>query len=56
MEKYKNKISFIYKHLPLDFHKSAMISAQYYEAIRLQNSEMAFKFHDEIFKNQSKYI
>ena len=31
-----------------------MISAQYFEAIRLQNEEKAFKFHDEIFNNQRK--
>lgn len=53
-EKYGNKLQFIYKHLPLSFHPQAMISAQYFEAIALQNSEKAFKFHDEIFKNQSK--
>ena len=54
MKKYDGKIRFIYKHLPLSFHDKAMISAQYFEAIRLQNSEKAFAFHDAIFKNQSK--
>ena len=54
LEKYKGKIQFIYKHLPLDFHKSAEIAALYYEAIALQNHEKAIKFHDEIYKNQRK--
>ena len=54
MNKYDGKIKFVYKHLPLSFHPQAMISAQYYEALRLQNDQLAFKFHDEIFKNQSK--
>lgn len=54
MEKYKGKIRFIYKHLPLSFHPQAMIAAQYFEAIRLQSPEKAFEFHDEIFKNQPK--
>lgn len=54
MNKYPGKIRFIYKHLPLSFHEQAMISAQYYEAIRLQDEKKAFAFHDEIFKNQSK--
>lgn len=54
MKKYGNKISFVYKHLPLSFHPNAMISAKYYEALRLQDPQKAFKFHDEIFKNQSK--
>ncbi len=52
MEKYKGKIQFIYKHLPLSFHPQAMITSQYYEAIRLQNEGKAFEFHDKIYKNQ----
>ncbi len=54
MKKYEGKIRFVYKHLPLSFHEQAMISAQYFEAIRLQSVDKAFKFHDEIFKNQRK--
>ncbi len=54
MKKYPGKIRFIYKHLPLNFHEQAMISSQYYEAIRLQDEKKAFEFHDEIFKNQGK--
>lgn len=54
MQKYNGKIRFIYKHLPLSFHEQAMISAKYYEAIRLQDEKKAFAFHDEIFKNQRK--
>lgn len=52
MKKYDGKIRFIYKHLPLSFHKQAKISAQYFEAIRLQSSEKAFAFHDGIFEDQ----
>jgi protein-disulfide isomerase len=54
MTKYNGKIRFIYKHLPLSFHEHAMITAQYYEAIRIQDEKKAFAFHDEIFKNQKK--
>ena len=54
MKKYEGKIRFIYKHLPLSFHEQAMITAKYYEAIRLQDAKKAFAFHDEIFKNQKK--
>lgn len=53
-KKYGDKIQFIYKHLPLGFHPQAMISAQYYEAIRLQDSQKAFKFHDKVYKDQSE--
>lgn len=54
MEKYKGKIRFIYKHLPLSFHPQAMISSQYYEAIRLQSEDKAAQFHDRIYKDQRK--
>lgn len=54
LKKYEGKIRFIYKHLPLSFHEQAMISAHYYEAIRLQDEKKAFLFHDAIFKNQGK--
>jgi protein-disulfide isomerase len=54
MKKYGDKIKFVYKHLPLSFHPQAMIAAKYYEAVRLQAADKAFKFHDEIFKNQGK--
>jgi protein-disulfide isomerase len=52
MDKYKGKIRFAYKHLPLSFHPQAMPAAQYYEAIRLQSPEKAWQFHDAIYKNQ----
>ena len=55
LKKYGTNIRFVYKHLPLSFHKQAMVASKYYEALRLQNPELAFKFHDEIYKkiNQS---
>ncbi|MES2526653.1 MAG: thioredoxin domain-containing protein [Bdellovibrionota bacterium] len=52
MTKYPGKVRFIYKHLPLSFHPQAMISAQYYEALRIQDGKKAIQFHDEIFANQ----
>lgn len=54
MEKYKGKIRFAYKHLPLSFHPQAMPASQYYEAIRLQSPEKAWQFHDRIYKDQRK--
>lgn len=51
-KKYPGKIRFVFKHLPLDFHPQALISAKYYEAIRLQSKEKAFNFHDLIFSRQ----
>ena len=43
MKKYKGKIQFIYKYLPLSFHSEAKNIAQYYEAIRMQLNKLAFK-------------
>ena len=54
MKKYDKKVQFIYKHLPLSFHQNARLASQYYEAIRLQDEKKAFRFHDEIFKQQRK--
>lgn len=54
MKKYDGKIQFVYKHLPLDFHESAMPTAHYYEALRMQNNALAFKFHDAVFKDITK--
>jgi protein-disulfide isomerase len=53
-KKYGDDLRFVYKHLPLSFHPNARIASQYYEAIRLQDEEKAFEFHDEIFKQQKK--
>lgn len=52
--KYGKNLRFIYKHLPLSFHPNAMMAAQYYEAIRMQSPEKAWKYHDELLKNLSK--
>lgn len=53
-KKYGDNLRFVYKHLPLSFHPNARIASQYYEAIRLQDEQKAFEFHDEIFKQQKK--
>src|SRR5690606_12465907 len=38
----------------LSFHPQAMPASQYFEAIRLQDEEKAWKFHDAIYENQRK--
>lgn len=54
MSKYQGKIRFAYKHLPLSFHPQAMPAAQYFEAVKIQNQEKAWQFHDAIYKDQRK--
>lgn len=53
-KEYGNKVLFVFKHLPLDFHPMAMPAAKRFEAIALQDAEKAYRFHDEVFKNQEK--
>ena len=53
IDKYKDKVRVVYKHLPLDFHPMATPAARYYEAIALQDHKKATQFHDKIFENQS---
>ncbi len=52
LKKYPGKIKFIYKHLPLKFHKNAMIAAQYFEAALIQDKKKAFDYHFKIFESQ----
>ncbi|MCT4642813.1 MAG: thioredoxin domain-containing protein [Bacteriovoracaceae bacterium] len=54
LKKYKGKIRFAYKHLPLSFHPNAMPASKYFEALRLQKADLAWKFHDNLYENQSK--
>ncbi len=53
-KKYGDRIRFVYKHLPLNFHDNAKISAQYFEGIALQSETKAYKFHDLLFAEQNK--
>jgi protein-disulfide isomerase len=54
-EKYGDQLQFVYKHLPLlGIHKNAEIAARYYEALRLQDHEKAFAFHDAVFSEQQR--
>lgn len=54
LDAYKGKVRFIFKHLPLDFHPAAMPAARIFEAINLQSSDKAYKWHDVVFENQDK--
>ncbi|MEE8483738.1 MAG: thioredoxin domain-containing protein [Nitrospinota bacterium] len=52
LEKYEGKVRLIYKHLPLNIHSFALLAAQYFEAIALQDHKKAWIFHDLVFENQ----
>lgn len=50
-EKYGDKIRVVFKHLPI-LSDTSRTAAEYMEAIRLQDKDKAYAFHDEIFKAQ----
>lgn len=52
LKAYPKDVRVLIKHLPLDFHPKALPAAKYYEALRIQSTELALKFHDELFANQ----
>jgi len=54
LEAYPGKVKFMFKNLPLPMHPLAMPASERFEAIALQDAEKAYKFHDEVFRNQRK--
>jgi len=54
LKAYPGKVRFLFKNLPLPNHPLAMEGSLRFEAIALQDPVKAYKFHDEIFANQSK--
>lgn len=52
MKKYGKDVRLLYKHLP--FKPNAEPAARYYEAIALQDTAKAKKFHDILYANQKK--
>ncbi|MFZ2620801.1 MAG: DsbA family protein [Alphaproteobacteria bacterium] len=51
-EKYKGKIRFAYKHMPLSFHKNAMPAAQAAQAAHMQGK--FWEFSQDMWQNQSR--
>lgn len=51
-EKYKDRIKFYYKHVPLSFHKMAMPAAVRFEAIYKQDKAKGREFYTYLFENQ----
>lgn len=53
-QKNKGKVQFYFKNMPLSFHKMAMPASTYFEAIRLQGNDKAYKFYDYVFQRQAE--
>ena len=50
--RHQGEIQFYFKNMPLDFHKMALPSAQYFEAVRMQGQDKALKFYNYVFEHQ----
>jgi protein-disulfide isomerase len=53
-KKHGRDIRFVFKNLPLPSHPQSMTAARWLEAVAIQSSEKAWKFHDILFENQDK--
>ena len=53
MKKNGDSVRYVFKNYPLPSHQSAMAAALRYEAIAMQSKDLAWKYHDELFNNQS---
>lgn len=53
-EKYKGRIQFVFKNMPLDGHQMAYPAATYFEALRNQGGDKALKFYNLLFKSQDE--
>lgn len=52
IQKYGNKVMYVYKHLPLPFHPEAMPAAKAVQAAGKQGKY--YEYHDKLFENQSQ--
>jgi len=53
LKAYPTQVRLVYKHLPLEFQPKSLPAAKYFEAISLQSDEMAYKFKNLVFQEQS---
>ena len=54
MAYYGDSVRLLYKHLPLEMHEEALPAALYFEAIALQSDDVARRFHDALYENQTQ--
>lgn len=53
-KRYGKKVKFVFKNFPLPFHKNAKGAAMAALCVNEQKGKAFWKFHDELFENQSK--
>ncbi|TCA64080.1 hypothetical protein E0H62_33735 [Rhizobium leguminosarum bv. viciae] len=56
MERYPEEVKLYLKHIPLSFHNFAEPASKYFEALAMQSSGMAWKFHDLLFERRRLFL
>jgi protein-disulfide isomerase len=54
VQDYGGKVQLVIRNMPLKFHKNAMIAAQAYTAVSLQNQSAAYEFQKQVFAEQGR--
>jgi protein-disulfide isomerase len=52
--RYDGRVRLVLKQTPLDIHPQALPAAQMFEALALQGSDVAWRFHDQMFGDQDR--
>lgn len=51
---YKDKVRYVFKHMPLDSHDNARLAAEYHVAAGLQDGKKAWAFYETVFRDREK--
>jgi protein-disulfide isomerase len=53
LAKYGDRVKFVFKTMPLDYHPTSHIAARYFYALSDQNEQLAYRFYHLIYENQN---
>ncbi|WP_353119447.1 thioredoxin domain-containing protein [Nitratidesulfovibrio sp.] len=53
---YKDKVRYVFKHMPLDSHDNARLAAEYHVAAGMQDGKKAWAFYETVFRDREKLV
>lgn len=53
---YKDKVRYVFKHMPLDSHENARLASEYHVAASLQDDKKAWTFYEIVFRDREKLV
>ncbi len=53
---YKDKVRYVFKHMPLDSHDNARLASEYHVAAGLQDGKKAWAFYETVFRDREKLV